>query len=83
MSNNPTKPIDAPQAYDLRRTFETALARIQQSKEPSSRSKTPIVIRKHAVTPDAQAGEKQAVEDAARALAQLWKISPVPVLKGG
>lgn len=71
-----TKPIDAPQAHNARRTFETALARIQQSDELPSSSKTPIVVRKQPASLDAQAAEKRALTEAARALAQLWNISP-------
>jgi hypothetical protein len=70
-----TKPIDAPQAHDARQTFETALARIQQSGGAHTKSRTPIVVRRQ-VMPDAQAVEKRALTDAARALAQLWNISP-------
>jgi hypothetical protein len=79
MSNIATKPIPAPQAHDLRRTFETALAQIQHSGEPRGRSKTPIAVRKNAIVLDAQAAEKRALTDAARALAQLWNISPALV----
>jgi|HubBroStandDraft_5_1064220.scaffolds.fasta_scaffold1493416_1 hypothetical protein len=71
-----TKPIDAPQAHDARRTFETALARIQQSDEPPSPSRTPIVVRRRPVQPEEQAAEKRALTEAARALALLWNISP-------
>ena len=72
-----TKPVDAPQAHDARRTFETALARIQQpSNEPPSPSKAPIVVRKQSAPLDAQTAEKRALTEAARALAQLWNISP-------
>jgi hypothetical protein len=79
MSNIATTPIPAPQAHDLRRTFETALAQIQRSAEPRSRSRTPIYVRKQATLPDGQAAEKQALTEAARALAQLWNIRPAHV----
>jgi len=71
-----TKPVDAPHAHDARRTFETALARIQRSSEPRSPYKTPIVVRKQPAKPDEHVAEKQALTEAARALAQLWNISP-------
>ena len=79
MSNLSIKSITAPQAHDQRRTFETALAQIQHSGEPRSRANTSIAVRKHATLPDNQAAEKRALKDAARALAQLWNISPALV----
>jgi len=79
-------PVPAQSADDLRRTFETAIAQIQQNHvrpgqlQPApkslSRSKTPIFVRKQAAVPDDAAAEKRALTTAARALAQLWNISP-------
>jgi hypothetical protein len=69
-------PIPAPPAADLRRTFESAIAQIQQGAKPLSRSQTPIFVRKQAVMPKAPDAEKRALTEAARALAQLWNISP-------
>ena len=63
-------------AADLRRTFESAIAQVQQGAKPMSRSKMPIFVRKQAVTPTGPDAEKRALTDAARALAQLWNISP-------
>ena len=68
--------VPAQPAADLRRTFESAIAQIQQGTEPLSRSKTPIFVRKQAVAPKGPDAEKRALTDAARALAQLWNISP-------
>jgi hypothetical protein len=63
-------------AADLRRTFESAIAQVQQGAKPLNRSKMPIFVRKQAVTPKSADAEKQALTEAARALAQLWNISP-------
>jgi hypothetical protein len=57
----------APPKNELRQTFETAIAQIQRGGKPLSRSKTPIFVR---------TTEKRALTEAARALAQLWNISP-------
>jgi len=63
-----------PTADDLRRTFETAVAQIQH--KPLKASQTPIVVRRRATPLTEPALEKQALTNAARALAQLWNISP-------
>jgi len=41
---------------------------------PLSHSRTPIFVRRHVLTGDA--AEKQALTQAARALAQRWNVSP-------
>ena len=69
-------PVPAPPADDLRRTFETAIAQVQKTGKSLSRSQTPIFVRKPAGVPDDAAAEKRALTTAARALAQLWNISP-------
>jgi hypothetical protein len=61
---------------ELRRAFETAIAQIQQGEKPLSRSKTPIFVRTLTATPNNSDAEKRALTAAARALAQLWNISP-------
>jgi hypothetical protein len=68
--------VPAQPAADLRRTFESAIAQIQQGAKPQSRSKTPIFVRKLVIMPEGPDAEKRALTDAARALAQLWNISP-------
>ena len=83
MSNIAMKPGCPPQALDARRTFETALAQILQSGETRSLSKTPIYCRTQTATAGNPVTEKQALTDAARALAQLWNISPALVRRGG
>ena len=69
-----TKPVAAPPTADLRRTFETAIAQMQRN--PQARSQTPIFVRKQTTLPDDSAAEKRALTTAARALAELWNISP-------
>jgi hypothetical protein len=69
-------PVPAPPAEELRRTFETAIAQVQKTGKSLSRSQTPIFVRKPVGVPDDAVAEKQALTKAARALAQLWNISP-------
>jgi hypothetical protein len=69
MSNTAKKHVDAFSAADLRRTFETAFTQLRRRGEPA---KAPIVVRNQ----DDLADEKRALNSAARALAQLWNISP-------
>ncbi len=72
----PTNPLSATPVSDLRRTFETAIAQIRRDGKTLSRSQTPIVVRKETQVPGDSADEKRALTTAARALAQLWNISP-------
>jgi hypothetical protein len=76
MSKMTTNPLSAPPAADLRRTFEIAIAQIQHGGKTRSRSQTPIVVRKETPMPGDPSSEKRALTTAARALAQLWNISP-------
>jgi hypothetical protein len=77
MSETANKPIPKP-ADDPRRTFENAIARIQQRTERRL-SQMPIFNRKRTPERTDPASEKQALTDAARALARLWKVSPALV----
>jgi hypothetical protein len=76
MSKMAAKCVSAPPADDLRRTFESAIAQMQQAPLPLSPSQTPIFVRRQRMMPDDSAAEKRALTAAARALAQLWNISP-------
>jgi hypothetical protein len=78
MPNILTKSLSASEAHALRRAFETAIAQIQQVGE-CCHSKTPIATRRQSIVPGDQTAEKRALADAARALAQLWNISPTLV----
>jgi hypothetical protein len=62
---------------DPRQTFETAITQLQQTK-PLRLSQQPILTRRHTVLSD-PFSEKQALTDAARALARLWNVSSVPI----
>jgi hypothetical protein len=67
--------VPAP-ADDLRRTFATAIAEMQHGSRPLKPSQKPIFVRRTTVVPDSSDAEKRALTTAARALAQLWNISP-------
>jgi hypothetical protein len=66
---------------DPKQTFESAIAQIQKSGQRGSQYRTPIGMRRRAAvaTQVGQVAEKQAVTDAARALAHLWHVSPTLV----
>ena len=74
MTNNANRSAKPPvsSAEDLKRLFDAGV-RADLSAKPL-KQRTPIVEgRAH------PGAEKRALSDAARALAQLWKISPHPV----
>jgi hypothetical protein len=87
MAKIATKLANASSPDELRRTFEAAIAKIQHSdqSEHSQRrvSKQPVsqraIVLRGTMMPGDQAAEKRALTDAARALAQLWNISPTLV----
>jgi hypothetical protein len=66
---------------DPKQTFESAIAQIQKSGQKGSQYRSPIGMRRRAAvaTQVGQVAEKQAVTDAARALAHLWHVSPTLV----
>lgn len=70
-----TKPLHDCTTENPRKMFESAIALIQKARS-SARSSAPIVARRQAPAQKDQADEKRALTDAARALAQLWKVSP-------
>jgi hypothetical protein len=74
MSTNPVKPR-ATERDDPRRTFETAISELER-KDLLSLSQKPIFARRAV---DGGSSEKQAITDAARALARLWNVSSVPI----
>ena len=73
MLTKPKKPY-AEERDDPRRTFETAISELQRRVHPR-KSQTPIAVRPNTPERDS-ATEKQVLSDAARALAQLWNVSP-------
>jgi hypothetical protein len=65
-----------PSSEDLRCTFETAVSELKQADrvaKKGARYRMPIVSRGRFLGTKASA-EKRALTDAARALAQLWKV---------
>jgi hypothetical protein len=70
--NNAVQNVMSPE--NLRQVFETAVVEIHQAEHASRR--LPIVQRNRPVPAlnSPRSTEKRAVSDAARALAQLWKI---------
>jgi len=68
-----------PMPRDLKRSFENAVRDIYEAGRTGkvSNYRTPIVQRAgRAVSEPSVREEKRALSDAARALAQLWKVSP-------
>jgi len=62
---------------DLRRVFETAVCEIHQADQAAKKRlqyRTPIVPRAKILGLSQAGAEKRALSDAARALAQLWKV---------
>ena len=66
----------SPSAENLRRVFETAVCNIHQADlaAKSLQYRAPIVQRGRILGISQAAAEKCALSDAARALAQLWKV---------
>lgn len=68
-----------PVTMNLKRTFENAVRDIYEAglEGGASRHRTPIVQRAGLSAVESKANaEKRALSDAARALAQLWKVTP-------
>ena len=67
-----------PVTMNLKRTFENAVRDIYQTSLTGkpSRYRTPIVQRTKGDSMSKANAEKRAVSDAAKALAQLWKVAP-------
>jgi len=66
-------------AIHLQQTFENAVRDINQTgpRGKASRHRMPIVQRTLSPSPLSSAdAEKRALSDAAKALAQLWKVGP-------
>jgi len=70
----------APLTDHLQRSFESAVHDVYKAGFGKvSRYRTPIVQRAgHAVPTSGPMAEKRALSDAAKALAQLWKVSHNP-----
>ena len=61
---------------NLQRAFENAVRGIYQAKGKGPNYRTPIVQRVRIAVESAGNVQEKAVADAAKALAQLWKVSP-------
>jgi hypothetical protein len=59
---------------DLRQAFETAVCEIHRADLAAKARSAPIVPRARLLGLSQAGAEKRALSDAARALAQLWKI---------
>lgn len=76
MASKPAAQIP-PLNSNLQRTFENAVRDIHDAENGrGSWYRTPIVQRLRAVRESSENTQKKAVTDAAKALAQLWKVSP-------
>ncbi len=67
----------SPSPENLRRVFETAVCEIHHADRAAQKRlqhQTPIVSRARILGLSKAGAEKQALTDAARALAQLWKV---------
>ncbi|HEV2398375.1 MAG TPA: hypothetical protein VGS27_15640 [Candidatus Sulfotelmatobacter sp.] len=76
---NKTSANAVPVTMNLKRTFENAVRDIYQAglNGKVSRQRLPIVQRASTLSNESRANaEKRALSDAARALAQLWKVAP-------
>jgi len=66
-----------PSVEDLKRVFETAVCEIHQADIEARKKlqfRAPIVSRARILRLSQASAEKRALSDAARALAQLWKL---------
>jgi hypothetical protein len=66
-----------PSPDDLKRVFETAVCEIHQADVETGKKlqyRAPIVSRARILGLSQAGAEKRALSDAARALAQLWKV---------
>lgn len=70
-----TKPLQAPPGENPRKIFDSALALVQKGRD---HTRAALAARKQPIASGqtVQMTEKRALTDAARALAQLWKVSP-------
>jgi hypothetical protein len=70
-------PNESLSANDLRRVFETAVSELHEADlaaRKRSQYRTPILQRRNILGISRANTEKRALTDAARALAQLWKV---------
>jgi hypothetical protein len=82
MATKPAAQVSAAQvptiSVNLKRTFENAVRDIYETDLAGKKSnyRRPIVQRPREVAESSANTQKKALSDAAKALAQLWKVSP-------
>jgi len=77
MTQNHIESQHSPSAEDLKRVFESAVCEIHQADVEAKKRlqyRTPIVSRARILGLSQAGAAKRALSDAARALAQLWKV---------
>jgi hypothetical protein len=82
MASKPTTQVPSMQlpsmSIHLKHTFENAVRDIYQAgiTGKASNYRRPIVQRSHVPSESSANAQKRALSDAAKALAQLWKVGP-------
>jgi hypothetical protein len=82
MASKPTTQVPSAQlpsmSMNLKHTFENAVRDIYQAEMTGKTSnyRRPIVQRSHVPSESSANAQKRALSDAAKALAQLWKVAP-------
>ena len=77
MTNKPSMQNAAAVPDNLQRTFENAVRDIYQVSLTGTISRRRIPIAQRVGSPESKFhAEKRALSDAAKALAQLWKVAP-------
>ena len=73
-----TKPVTqlGSMSTNLQRTFENAVRDIYQTGAKAPSYRMPIVPRARVAAESSADTQKKALSDAAKALAQLWKVAP-------
>jgi hypothetical protein len=72
-----TRPMHPASTLNPKHTFDSALALLHQAESASSPGRSAIARRQPITAPASDSStEKRALTDAARALAQLWNVSP-------
>jgi hypothetical protein len=75
MASKPVAQVP-PVSTNLQRAFENAVRDIHQAEGKGANHRMPIVQRPRMTRESAGNVQEKALADAAKALAQLWKVSP-------
>jgi hypothetical protein len=76
MSNLAKKFVPVLSSDDPRRAFEKAIAVVESRGHAGRLAQIPIGLHRKITAADGPALEKEALSEAAQALARLWKITP-------